>query len=149
MKMVQIWIMVMVVQLGKFAKNYWEQVKSCKVSDFIAWKLYLSTIFFLSTIFKSFLGGSDSKESACKAGDPIWSLCLEDTLEKGMATYSSILAWRIPWTEEPGGLEPMGSQRVGHDWATTTTTILKNDISTVIVALQEQKNQLKRPSVED
>ena len=43
----------------------------------------------------------------------------------------------------------MGSQRVGHDWATMTTTILKNDISTVIVALQEQKNQLKRPSVED
>ena len=66
-----------------------------------------------------------------------------------MATYYSILAWRIPWTEEPGELESMGSQRVGHDWATTTTTILKNDISTVIVALQEQKNQLKRPSVED
>ena len=37
-----------------------------------------------------------------------------------MATYSSILAWRIPWTEEPGGLQPMGSQRVGHDWAANT-----------------------------
>ena len=36
-------------------------------------------------------------------------------LEKGMATHSSILAWRIPWTEEPGGLLSMGSQRVGHD----------------------------------
>ena len=35
--------------------------------------------------------------------------------EKGMATHSSILAWRIPWTEEPGGLQSMGSQRVGHD----------------------------------
>ena len=39
----------------------------------------------------------------------------EDPLEKKMATYSSILAWRIPWTEEPGGLQSMGSQRVGHN----------------------------------
>ena len=40
----------------------------------------------------------------------IWSLGWEDPLEKGMATHSSILAWRIPWTEEPGGLQSMGSQ---------------------------------------
>ena len=39
----------------------------------------------------------------------------EDPLEEGMATHSSILAWRIPWTEEPGGLQNMGSQRVRHD----------------------------------
>ena len=39
----------------------------------------------------------------------------EDPMEKGMATHSSILAWKIPWTEEPGRLQPMGSQRVGHD----------------------------------
>ena len=47
----------------------------------------------------------------------IWvqSLGQEDPLEEGMATYSSILAWRIPWTEETGGLHVMGSQRVGHD----------------------------------
>ena len=43
------------------------------------------------------------------------SLGWEDPLEKGAATHSSILAWRIPWTEEPGGLQSMGSQRVGHD----------------------------------
>ena len=42
------------------------------------------------------------------------SLGGEDPLEKGMATHSSILAWRIPWTEESGGLQSMGSQRVGH-----------------------------------
>ena len=42
-------------------------------------------------------------------------LGLEDPLEKGMATHSSILAWRIPWTEEPGGLQSMGLQRVRHD----------------------------------
>ena len=43
------------------------------------------------------------------------SLGQEDPLEKAMATHSSVLAWRIPWTEEPGGLQPMGSKRVGHD----------------------------------
>ena len=43
------------------------------------------------------------------------SLCQEDPLEKGMATHSSILAWRIPWTEEPARLKYMGSQRVGHN----------------------------------
>ena len=46
------------------------------------------------------------------------SLGREDPLEKEMATHSSILAWKIPWTEEPGGLQSMGSQRVGHDLAT-------------------------------
>ena len=60
---------------------------------------------------KCFPGGSTDKESACNAGDLGW----EKPLEKGIATHSSILAWRIPWTEEPGGLQLMGSQRVGHD----------------------------------
>ena len=46
------------------------------------------------------------------------SLGWEDPLEKGMATYSSILAWRLPWAEEPGGQQSMGSPRVGHDCAT-------------------------------
>ena len=45
----------------------------------------------------------------------VQSLGREDLLEKGLATHSSILAWRISWTEEPGGLQSMGSQRVGHD----------------------------------
>ena len=45
----------------------------------------------------------------------VQSLGWEDTLEKGMATHLSILAWRIPWTEEPGGLQSTGSQRAGHD----------------------------------
>ena len=46
----------------------------------------------------------------------------QDPLEKGMAAHSSILAWRLPWTEKSGGLQSMGSQRVGHDWATNTVT---------------------------
>ena len=48
----------------------------------------------------------------------IWSQGWEDPLDKEMATHSSILAWRIPWTEEPGGLQSMGLQRVGHAWVT-------------------------------
>ena len=52
----------------------------------------------------------------------VWSLGGEDPLEKGMATHSSILAWRIPWTEEPGGLQSMGSQRVRTIWATNIHT---------------------------
>ena len=50
------------------------------------------------------------------------SLGQEDHLEKEMAIYSSILAWKIPWTEEPGGLQSLGWQRVGHDWVTKTVT---------------------------
>ena len=47
------------------------------------------------------------------------SLAQEDALEEETATHSSMLAWIIPWTEEPGGLQSMGSQKVGHDWALT------------------------------
>ena len=52
----------------------------------------------------------------------IWSLGWEDPLEMEMATHSSILAWKIPWMEEPGGLQSVGSQRVGHDGATSFHT---------------------------
>ena len=54
----------------------------------------------------------------------VQSLGLEDPLEKGMATNYSILAWRIPWTEEPKGLESMGSRRIRHNWVTKTFTSL-------------------------
>ena len=53
------------------------------------------------------------------------SLGWEDSLEEGMATHSSILAWRIPWTEKPGGLQFMGSQRVGHDLACVHALIMQ------------------------
>ena len=52
----------------------------------------------------------------------VQSLGWQDTLEKGMATHSSILAWRIPWTEEFGELQSIGSQRVGHDWSNLART---------------------------
>ena len=53
---------------------------------------------------------------------PFQFLCGDNPPEKGWAAYSSILAWRIPWTEEPGKLQSMGSQRLGHNWATKHTT---------------------------
>ena len=75
---------------------------------------------------------SVGKESACNAGDPGSILGREDPLEKEMATHSSILAWRIPQTEEPGKLQSVGLQRVGHDWAINfnfppSSKILKQD----------------------
>ena len=57
------------------------------------------------SIHRCFPGDSDSKESACNAGDPALIPGSGRSLEKGMVTHSSILAWQIPWTEEPGGLQ--------------------------------------------
>ena len=54
------------------------------------------------------------------------SLGREDALEKEMATHSSTLAWKIPWTEEPGGLQSMGLQRVRHNWATSFSLSQRN-----------------------
>ena len=64
---------------------------------------------------KGFPGGSEVKVSACNAGE--LGLIPESgrSPEKEMATHSSILAWRIPWREDPGRLQSMGSQGVGHD----------------------------------
>ena len=58
-----------------------------------------------------------------KAGDAVWSLGQEDPLEKELATHSSTLAWEIPWTEEPAGLQSMGLQ--GHEQAHMNTAILQ------------------------
>ena len=66
-------------------------------------------------ISEGFPGGLDGKESACNVEDPASIPGSGKSLEKGMATNSSIIAWRIPWTVEPGGLQPMRPQRVGHD----------------------------------
>ena len=64
-----------------------------------------------------FQGGASDKEPAYNEERRVWSQGQEDPLEEGMATHSSIVAWRIPWTEEPGRLQSTGSQRVGHDWS--------------------------------
>ena len=62
-----------------------------------------------------FPGASDSKASVYNVGDPGLIPGQEDPLEKEMAIHSRTIAWKIPWTEEPGGLQSMGLQRVGHD----------------------------------
>ena len=61
--------------------------------------------------------GSEVKYPAAMQKMQVWPLGQEDPLEEEIATHSSILAWEIPWTEEPGGLQSMRSQRVRHDWA--------------------------------
>ena len=70
----------------------------------------------------------------------VQSLGQEDLLEKEMATHSSILAWKIPWTEEPGGLQSMGSQRVGHDWETS----LSLSFTFLYCCLENPMNNMKK-----
>ena len=67
-----------------------------------------------------FPGSSVGKESTCNAEDPGSILGSGNPLEVEMAKHSSILAWKIPWTEEPGGLQSMGLKRVRYNWVTKT-----------------------------
>ena len=76
----------------------------------------------------------------------IWSLGWEDLLEKEMATYSSNLAWRIPWTEEPNRLQSMGSQKVGHNWTTNTFTTYKVLWCVLTISCPLCSSQRKVPS---
>ena len=67
-----------------------------------------------------FPSGPEVKNLPAMQETLVRALGLADPQEEGMATHSSILAWRIPWTEEAGGLQSIGLQRVRHDWATST-----------------------------
>ena len=81
-------------------------------------KMKLARIY-TDTVLRKFLQhGSDGKESVNHVEIEVLSLDWEDPREKEMATHSSILAWKLPWTEEPGRLHSMESQRVGYDWQT-------------------------------
>ena len=88
-------------------------------------------------VFLGIPGSSDNKESTSIVGDlglvPGW----EDPLEEDMATHSSILAWRIPWAEEPGRLQSMGLQRVRHDCSDFSTHIC--------IIIQKNANFLANP----
>ena len=75
----------------------------------------LSNFIFTFFLGGCFPGGSEVKASACNVGDLGSIPGSGRSQEKEMATHSSVLAWRIPWREELGGLQSMGSQRVGHD----------------------------------
>ena len=70
----------------------------------------------------------------------VWSLGWEDPLEKEMAIHSRAIAWKIPWTEEPGRLQSMGSQRVGHDWATPLFTFTIHSKWKIIMLLSTSRN---------
>ena len=65
----------------------------------------------------------------------VQSLGWKDPLEKEMATHSSTLAWKIPWTEEPGRLQSMESQRIGHDWATSLSLALHTQITRALKSI--------------
>ena len=90
-----------------------------------------------------FPGGPDGKEFACNAGDvgliPGW----EDPLKKGMATHSSIFAWRTPWTEDSGGLQSMGLQRVRQNRETNTNLLPHPCATTCWECSQDSESALR------
>ena len=127
---------------GFQSKNNSMKLGECPKSDDCKRKFYIYIVVQILTLFSAALGSTSNimlifkwvwllkrglaslvaqRVKHLPAVQETWvrSLGWEDPLEKKMATHSSILAWRIPWTEEPGGLESMGSQRVGDDWATS------------------------------
>ena len=63
--------------------------------------------------------GGTQRAELKRSGEGASSVWLEERVEKAMAPHSSTLAWKVPWAEEPGGLQSVGSRRVGHDWATS------------------------------
>ena len=82
-------------------------------------------VFTIMKAQRCFPGGKESACSAGDSGDVSWGGWIPRpgrSPGEGMATHSSILAWGIPWTEEPGGLKSVGSQRVRHNWMTNTFT---------------------------
>ena len=90
--------------------------EGCLISSCYSLELCIQTLIsFLFSFAFRFPGGSEVKESASNAGDPDLIPGSGRSPGEGKANHSSILAWRIPWTEKPGRLQSMGSQRVGHD----------------------------------
>ena len=79
--------------------------------------LHSSRVLHVGTKYWGFPSGSVVKNRPAIQEAWVLSLGQEDPLEECMATHSSILAWRMPWTQEPGRLEPIGWQRAGHDWS--------------------------------
>ena len=94
---------------------YFIRSNNLQISTLTSNFLLLSSLHSISrnNSMRGFPRGSDSEESACSAEDLGSILGWEDPPEKGMATHSGTLAWRIPWRVEPGGLQSMGPQRVG------------------------------------
>ena len=95
-------------------------------------RVFYTPIYLCVPRYLGFPCSSVGKESACSAEDLVWPLGWEDPLEKEMATHSSTLAWKISWTEEPGGLQSMGLQ----SWARLTLTYLPSYLHGVCMHAQ-------------
>ena len=119
--------------------------------ELLAWKWFrvsyfynhniLVTIYWVSTIWRASLVAQRVKRLPARRETQIQSLGREEPLEKEMATHSSILAWRISWTEEPGRLQSMGSLRVGHNWATSLS--LMYILKSLYLSFREKLDFLK------
>ena len=103
--------------VGRWSHSHWISREVPNVTPNISIKVILDILQNFAMLSQQY-----GKESACHAGDLGWIPGSERYPEKGMATHSSTLAWRISRTEEPVGLQSTRLQRVGHDWATNTTT---------------------------
>ena len=106
-----------------FKQMVWMQSSNCDLPDTANTSLLLWNPSLPSLVAQMV------KNSPAMQENQVWSLDREDPLEKGMATHSSILAWRTPWTEEAGRLQSTGLQRVGHDWATNPYVLHNPDSS--------------------
>ena len=108
----QITLLDNIIFAVKVQERCWPKTKETKLVNLISLGVLKG-----HCSFRGMRGGSSGKKPACQCRRQtgVQSLGLEDPLEEGLAAHSSILAWRIPWREEPGGLQSMRLQRVGHD----------------------------------
>ena len=113
------WILLVVKQVLEWLKTQIDGLESQLRCDNLA-KAWLRNGNKLDIYLRcgTFLVAHSAKNLPAMQETRVWTLGWEDSLEKEKATHSSIVAWRIPWMEEPGGLESMGSQGVGHDLVT-------------------------------
>ena len=105
---------------GTTTEEGWKKKKNSSALLWTPSSFYLVFIPSSLCIYRASLVAQMVKNLPAMQETLVWFLGQKDPLEEGMTIHSSILAWRIPWTEEPGGLQSMGSQRVGYDWVTNT-----------------------------
>ena len=132
-------IPIKTLKTHKFIKIHWVSLQKATIILFLRSDFFLVQISFLSfgemfsfvctyffiqytfswypVVFMGFPDGWDGKAAMRETW--VWSLGREDPLEKEMTIHSSTLAWKIPWTEKPGRLQSIGSQKIAHDWTTS------------------------------
>ena len=111
-------------------ENIWDNKKFQKFQkakhEFFMWQLFTLHLYCIYNLHSIYIILASLVAQMVKSLPAVQETCVqslgwEDPLEKEVATHSSILAWKILWIEEPGRLQSMGSQRVGHDWVTSLT----------------------------